>query len=177
LLIVGIVEAAKEFGIEGKASRALVLVLGVVFVGLSEGIGKGLIPAEYVVWVEHFVTVVAGGLAAMGYYDLSRDNRGLLRRYCAGGPPWQCDCERRPGDVSSHADAVARGLPWATRLWRTGADLYARATTDLPLDADVSAGDGLPDEYAVADATALWDGSTDGTNGHAEGDQYYQAAD
>lgn len=72
LLIVGIVEAAKEFGIEGKASRALVLVLGVVFVGLSEGIGKGLIPAEYVVWVEYFVTVVAGGLAAMGYYDLSK---------------------------------------------------------------------------------------------------------
>jgi hypothetical protein len=34
LLIVGIVEAAKEFGIEGKASRALVLVLGVVS-GLS----------------------------------------------------------------------------------------------------------------------------------------------
>jgi hypothetical protein len=47
----------------------------------------------------------------------------------------------------------------------------------LSLDADVSAGDGLPDEYAVADATALRDGSTDGADGHAEGDQYYQAAD
>lgn len=71
-LIVGIVQAAKEFGIQGKASRVLVLVLGIFFTGLAEVIGRGLIPAEYVVWVELFVTVIASGLAAMGYYDLSK---------------------------------------------------------------------------------------------------------
>jgi hypothetical protein len=71
-LIVGIVQAAKEFGIQGKASRVLVLVLGVFFAGLAEVVSRGLISAEYVVWVELFVTVIASGLAAMGYYDLGK---------------------------------------------------------------------------------------------------------
>lgn len=71
-LIIGIVEAAKEFGLQGKASRALVLVLALFFATLAEVIGRGLVPAEYVVWVELFVAVIASALAAMGYYDLSK---------------------------------------------------------------------------------------------------------
>ena len=68
-LIFGIVEAAKQFGINGKGSQALALGLGVFFVGLAEAISQGLIPADYVVYVELVVTAIAGGLAAMGYYD------------------------------------------------------------------------------------------------------------
>lgn len=69
ILIFGIVEAAKEFGVAGKGSRALALGLGVFFVGLAQAIAQGLIPPEVLVWVELAVTAIAGGLAAMGYYD------------------------------------------------------------------------------------------------------------
>ena len=75
LLIVGIVEAAKQFGVEGKGSQALAMSLGVFFVGLAEAISRGLIPEAYVVWVELFVIALAGGLSAMGYYDLSKKFR------------------------------------------------------------------------------------------------------
>ena len=68
-LIFGIVEAAKQFGVNGKGSQALALGLGVFFVGLAEAISQGLVPADYVVYVELVVTAIAGGLAAMGYYD------------------------------------------------------------------------------------------------------------
>ena len=68
-LIFGIVEAAKQFGVNGKGSQVLALGLGVFFVGLAEAISQGLIPADYVVYVELVVTAIAGGLAAMGYYD------------------------------------------------------------------------------------------------------------
>lgn len=71
-LVVGIVEAAKEFGVGGKKSRALALGTGVVLVGVSQAIARGLVPAEAVVWVELVITAVAGGVAAMGYYDFAK---------------------------------------------------------------------------------------------------------
>lgn len=71
-LIVGIVEAAKEFGVSGKASQALALGLGIFFVGLAQAIGQGLVPEAWLPWVEVAVTALAGGLAAMGYYDLGK---------------------------------------------------------------------------------------------------------
>lgn len=72
LLIVGVVEAAKEFGINGKGSKALALCLGIAFYGLATGIDQGLIPAVAVPYIEWAVTAIAGGLAAMGYYDLAK---------------------------------------------------------------------------------------------------------
>lgn len=72
LLIIGIVEAAKEFGLAGKASRVLALCLGIVLSGTAWGLQSGLIPAAaepYITWV---VIAIAGGLAAMGYYDLGK---------------------------------------------------------------------------------------------------------
>ena len=71
-LIIGIVEAAKEFGVEGKASRALALGLGFFFVALAYGIDEALIPAVAVPYIVWFVTALAGALAAMGYYDLAK---------------------------------------------------------------------------------------------------------
>lgn len=71
-LIVGIVEAAKEFGVEGKASRALALGLGFIFVGLAYGINEALIPDVAVPFIVWFVTALAGALGAMGYYDLAK---------------------------------------------------------------------------------------------------------
>jgi len=76
LLIIGIVEAAKEFGVTGKGSRALALGLGVLFVGLSQAIVQDLIPPDVLPWIKLGVTALAGGLSAMGYYDFVRKNFG-----------------------------------------------------------------------------------------------------
>ena len=79
-LIFGIVEAAKEFGLSGKACRFTVLALGTIFVGLSYAIQQALIPEPWLVWIELIVTALAGGLAAMGYYDFlkKRGNGGSV---------------------------------------------------------------------------------------------------
>ena len=76
-LIIGIVEALKEFGVEGKASKAAAIFLGVFFVGLAHGISEALIPAEYVPYIVWAVTSLAGGLAAMGYYDFAKRLAGI----------------------------------------------------------------------------------------------------
>ena len=73
-LIFGIVEAAKEFGVSGQGSRIMVLVLGCLFVGYGYASGQGIIPDAARVWVDLVVTAVAGGVAAMGYYDHNKRN-------------------------------------------------------------------------------------------------------
>lgn len=72
VLILGIVEAAKSFGVTGKGSQALALVLGFLFVGLAHAITVGLMPAAYVGWIELIVTALAGSLSAMGLYDFGK---------------------------------------------------------------------------------------------------------
>ena len=76
-LIIGIVEAAKEFGLQGKGCQALALVLGFFFVGLAYGIQEALIPELYVPYIVWVVTSLAGGLSAMGYYDFAKRLAGL----------------------------------------------------------------------------------------------------
>jgi len=72
VLVFGIVEAAKGFGVEGKWSQVLAVGLGVFFVGLAQAISGGMIPEVALPWVELVVTALAGGLAAMGYYDFAK---------------------------------------------------------------------------------------------------------
>ena len=72
-LIFGIVEAAKAFGITGKGSQILALVLGFVLVGTSQAITGGIIPSAIVPYIELVVTALAGSLAAMGYYDFVKN--------------------------------------------------------------------------------------------------------
>ena len=68
-LIFGIVEAAKEFGVSGNGSRILALGLGVFFVGLAQAVSQEMIPGDWLPYIEVGVVALAGGLAAMGYYD------------------------------------------------------------------------------------------------------------
>lgn len=75
LLIFGIVEAAKEFGLTGKASRVLVLLLGIGFVALAQANAQGLLSEDTMEWINLVVTALAGGLAAMGYYDFTKRAR------------------------------------------------------------------------------------------------------
>ncbi len=84
LLIVGIVEAAKQFGVKGKGSMALAMGLGVFFVGLAQALTQSLIPLAAVVWIKLAVTALAGGLAAMGYYDFARRLRNGDASHCCG---------------------------------------------------------------------------------------------
>jgi len=72
VLILGIVEASKQFGVSGKGSQALALALGFLFVGLAHAIQVGLMPAAYVGWIELVVTALAGSLSAMGLYDFGK---------------------------------------------------------------------------------------------------------
>ena len=68
-LIFGIVEVAKEFGVQGKKSRVLALILGFFFTGLAYGANQGLFSELWMSWILWIVTALAGALAAMGYYD------------------------------------------------------------------------------------------------------------
>ena len=72
-LIFGITEALKEFGINGKASRIAVFVLGVIFVGLAAANEAALIPADIMQYINLAVVALAGGLSAMGYYDFTKE--------------------------------------------------------------------------------------------------------
>ena len=72
LLIFGIVEAAKEFGLQGKAARVMVLVLGVIFVAIVAADQEGLVSEQAMMWIKIVSTAVAGGLSAMGYYDWTK---------------------------------------------------------------------------------------------------------
>ena len=71
-LIVGLVEFAKGQGIEGRASQILAFVLGIALMAIAYGIDSGLIPAVAVPYVQWAVVAIAGGPAAMGYYDLAK---------------------------------------------------------------------------------------------------------
>jgi hypothetical protein len=71
-LIFGITEALKEAGVKGKASRGVVFGLGVLFVGISAANEQGLIAEQAMQWINLGVTAIAGGLAAMGYYDFAK---------------------------------------------------------------------------------------------------------
>lgn len=72
VLVIGIVEACKNFGVTGKWSQVLALALGAFFVGLAQAINAGLIPSAALPWIEVVVIGIGGGLAATGLYDLSR---------------------------------------------------------------------------------------------------------
>jgi hypothetical protein len=71
-LILGITEALKEAGVKGKASRLVVFILGTLFVAIAAANEKALIDPDIMQWVNLGVTALAGGLAAMGYYDFTK---------------------------------------------------------------------------------------------------------
>jgi len=78
LLVIGVTEAAKELGLAGKGLRVLVLILGFFLAALAQAITQELIPALWVPWIVWVVTALAGGLSAMGYYDLVKSTVNQL---------------------------------------------------------------------------------------------------
>jgi len=73
-IVIGCVQAAKRFGVEGKASFALALGLGLVIGGLVVAASLGVLPG----WAGIVIVIVLGGLlaglAATGIYDLQSKN-------------------------------------------------------------------------------------------------------
>jgi len=73
-LVIGCVQAAKPFGVKGKASFALALGLGLVIGGLVVAASLGILPP----WAGIAIVIVLGGLlaglAATGIYDLQSKN-------------------------------------------------------------------------------------------------------
>jgi hypothetical protein len=82
-IIFGIVEAAKRYGVRGKASETLAYCLGAFFVSLVVAISKGMIPEVALPWIELVVVAIGGGLTigltATGLYDLV-DRTGIFDR-------------------------------------------------------------------------------------------------
>jgi hypothetical protein len=76
LLIIGLVEAAKRFGIRDEWSFGLSLVLGLGFAALARALEQQLIPLPWVPWVEVGIVGLAGGLACTGLYDLTKRATG-----------------------------------------------------------------------------------------------------
>ena len=76
LLVPGIVETAKKFGLSGNWNLGLSLVLGVLFVGLAQANAQGLVPAVALPWISVVFAGLGGGLAVSGYYDLFRKFTG-----------------------------------------------------------------------------------------------------
>jgi uncharacterized protein (DUF697 family) len=69
----GLVQLLKDwFGMEGKKVTALSAVIGVLVMGLYQVVQ--LLPLEFVPYVEAFITSIAFGLMASGYYKFATRN-------------------------------------------------------------------------------------------------------
>ena len=80
LFVLGITQGLKSvFGIEGKANQIVALIVGFLLTGVSYGIGEGLIPESAAVYIEWFITSLAGSLAAIGFYAFGKSGSTLIR--------------------------------------------------------------------------------------------------
>ena len=66
LLVPGIVETAKKFGLKGNWNLGLSIVLGMLFVGLAQANAQGLVPEVALPWISVGVAGLGGALAVSG---------------------------------------------------------------------------------------------------------------
>jgi hypothetical protein len=70
-LTIAITQGIKNvFGVDGKANQIVAIITGIVLTSLYYGIANGLIPVEAVPYIEWAVVSIAGGLSAIGLFDL-----------------------------------------------------------------------------------------------------------
>lgn len=74
-LVVGITEAAKRIGINGKWSFVLALVIGGFLASYGEALALGVIPEAAGIAMQILVVGLGGGLAATGLYDLVTEDK------------------------------------------------------------------------------------------------------
>jgi len=76
LLVPGIVETAKKFGLSGNWNLGLSIVLGMLFVGLAQANAQGLVPEVALPWISVGVAGLGGALGVSGYYDIFKKFTG-----------------------------------------------------------------------------------------------------
>jgi hypothetical protein len=77
-LILGMVEGAKEFGVNGKGSLLMSILLGAVLFGMSRANELGLVPATVMPYAEVVIYGLGGGLSVAGLYRLGK-RAGLIK--------------------------------------------------------------------------------------------------
>jgi len=75
-IIMGLVQFAKKFGLDGNWLILLALLLGFFFGGIAYGIDQALIPGGWVPYIQWVVFALAVGLSAAGFYDLGKTRFG-----------------------------------------------------------------------------------------------------
>ena len=71
-MVLGLVEMAKRVGVQGEWSTLLAVILGVLFGSLVYGVNTGLIPAQYVPYIEWGVFSLGFGLSIPGLYKIGK---------------------------------------------------------------------------------------------------------
>ena len=76
-MIAGIVEFAKQFGVEGRWSLVLSLILGLVL-GIGFQISELGVPVDFAGWFSYDIFAALFGLTASGLYDLGKKFTGNI---------------------------------------------------------------------------------------------------
>ena len=72
ILVLGIVEFLKGFGLTGKGSQLTALLLGLFFFGLAEAMAQDLVSGDLASYIVVVVKALAASLAAMGFYAFGK---------------------------------------------------------------------------------------------------------
>ena len=75
-LILGLVQFAKKFGLDGIWNIILAVVLGIFFGGVAFGIDEGLIAEGWVPYIQWVVFALSVGLGSSGLYDMGKTRFG-----------------------------------------------------------------------------------------------------
>ena len=74
-LVIGIVEALKDFGVNGKYSKPAAFVVSFALVGVAMAMSEGMISESAIPYIELLVKSLAFALGATGYYDLYKKRK------------------------------------------------------------------------------------------------------
>lgn len=75
VLVLGLVEFSKKFGLAGNAVMALSMALGVLL-GLAYQVSTSGIPADFAGWFGYVIFGLIFGLATCGLWDVGKQFRG-----------------------------------------------------------------------------------------------------
>ena len=75
-LVLGLVQFAKKFGLDGNANIVLSVVLGIFFGGIAYGIDQALIAEAWIPYIKWAIFALSVGLGAGGLYDVGKTRFG-----------------------------------------------------------------------------------------------------
>lgn len=75
-LVLGLVQFAKKFGLDGNGNVILSVALGIFFGGIAYGIDQSLLPALWIPYIKWAIFALSVGLGAGGLYDVGKTRFG-----------------------------------------------------------------------------------------------------